>query len=92
MTTSGMLLPDALTLTHLALIVAGAVIGYLWWWARECRCEKCAFHVNEARVARLRHAELKHDTAHKGFGFKDGAKDYLPCDDDTCPRNPKRLE
>lgn len=59
-------------------------------WDHGCRCEKCSFHVNEQRIARLRADELRHDADHKGFGFKAGEPDRFSCGDDNCNRNPRK--
>ena len=55
----------------------------LAWLARHrnCNCEKCAFHQNEARVERLRKKEQDHDAEHN----------WGDCRDRTCPRNGKRV-
>lgn len=82
---------SALLFHKLAILLLLIVVCYLWWWTSQCRCEKCAFHVNEQRMARLREAEAQHDNEHKGWDFATGEwKDKLPCRDPSCPRNPKR--
>lgn len=82
---------EALDICHIALAAVGALTVILWLIPGPCVCEKCAFHTNERRMAKVRQAELEHDTAHKGFGFREGAKDYLWCDDEECPRNPPKV-
>lgn len=65
-------------------------------------CPKCAFHVNERRMRGLeadrkrveeaeRQQALRHDVAHKGWGWATGDPDVSNCDDETCPRNKKRV-
>jgi hypothetical protein len=89
-----------LDLLHAALLVTMGGVIYLWWWARTCRCEKCAFHVNEQRVARLTREQevrdwaesqkhLHHEVAHKGWGYDKGDPDITDCADKACPRNRK---
>lgn len=91
---------------HNTLVTIGiACMFALAWlgWARRCSCEKCAFHRNEDRMERLRAAEtaekykadqatLRHDYEHKGGGFRDGDPDRFNCPDDTCARNPRRVD
>lgn len=72
-----------------ALALALLSLAYFGWWGKECRCDKCAYHVNERRMAALRQAELRHDLAHKGFGWKEGDPDLFPCNQAGCDRNPK---
>lgn len=53
---------------HNVLIVIGVVaLIVLAFLAldRGCRCEKCSFHVNEARLTRLRRKEEAHQQGHK---------------------------
>lgn len=65
-------------------------------------CPKCSFHVNEQRMKRLeadrlrieeveRQKKLRHDVDHKGWGWALGDPDVMDCDDETCPRNKKRV-
>lgn len=77
---------DVLSLA-LAIAMLGALLLYLM--PGPCRCEKCGFHVNERRMAAERQRELKHDVAHKGFGYRDGDPDMYACGDEQCPRNPQ---
>ncbi len=86
-----------------ALVLALALVYVYGWLDRKgCRCEKCAFHTNERRMAILKQkedferrqadqADLQHDYWHKGAGWTDTMPDKFPCPDKTCPRNPKRV-
>jgi hypothetical protein len=61
------------------LLVAGAALfalAKLAWVAGSCHCGKCAYHVNENRMARHRKDEARHQAAHRAWGS---------CGDDTCP-------
>lgn len=71
------------------VMLAAAALLWLAWMARwrPCRCEKCAFHQNEARVERLKQAERKHDALHKGFGYTQSTPDLYKCSDPECYRN-----
>lgn len=90
---------DAVQVLQAALVVVGALAVVLWRLPGPCVCEKCAFHTNERRMAALRreeerqaHVALAHDTEHKGFGFKEGARDVRDCMDEACARNKTRVE
>jgi hypothetical protein len=50
-------------------------------WSRGCRCGKCAFHINERRMADLRQQEEQHDYAHRMWD---------DCGTKACPRNGER--
>lgn len=85
----------------IAIIAAAAAIGgYLWglFTAAPCDCPKCAFHVNERRMKgyeadrkRQESAELqtrlRHDAAHKGWGWAPGDPDKFNCEAEDCARN-----
>jgi len=68
---------EAVPVLQGALAAAGALGVLLWLVPGECRCEKCAFHANERRMAAVRRAEIEHDAAHKGFGYRDGDRDSM---------------
>lgn len=98
---------DAVTIMAVAGVV-GSLAGYAYGYvtgrcSKDNPCGKCAFHVNEQRMARLeeehrrveeakRQAEIRHDVAHKGFGWATGAKDQYNCADESCARNVKGRE
>lgn len=73
-----------------AVVVAYAVGVYTAKCSPANPCPKCAYHANEGRMARLRQADLNHDTEHKGFGWKTGAPDIRDCHDEACSRNRPR--
>jgi len=78
---------------------AGFVYGYLTGrCTKDNPCPKCAFHVNEQRVERLtaererveeqeRQITLRHDAAHKGWGWAEDKPDRYNCTDEKCSRN-----
>lgn len=76
-----------------AVVMAAACSYLLWLLPGPCKCEKCAFHVNERRVARLAKDEAQreevHNINHKGFGYGDKTPDRMSCPDEQCSRNPK---
>lgn len=81
--------------------LAGYVYGYMTGrCSPESPCPKCAFHVNEGRMARYeadrkrsdeaaRQLGLRHDAEHKGFGWATNEPDKYNCHDETCARNVK---
>jgi hypothetical protein len=85
--------------------VVGSLAGYAYGYvtgrcSKDNPCPKCAFHVNEQRMAKLeaehqrveeakRQMELRHDAAHKGFGWALGEPDKYNCGDEACARNVK---
>lgn len=88
----------ALELLSYATLMGMCVSYLLWLLPGRCRCEKCSFHVNERRVARLeadrvrveereRQIVLRHDAEHKGWGWATGAEDRFNCADEKCNRN-----
>lgn len=97
--------PEEVLSTTAALAVGGTMIGYIVGvitgrCSPESPCPKCAFHVNEGRMRRYeadraradeitRQQELRHDAAHKGFGWATGGPDKYNCADESCARNVK---
>lgn len=93
--------PDLLILGAGAVALIGYVVGvYTGRCTPDNPCPKCSFHVNEGRMRKYeadqkrieevtRQKELRHDAAHKGWGWATGAPDILNCEDETCPRNVK---
>jgi hypothetical protein len=83
-----------------AVVMAAAASYLLWLLPGPCRCDQCSFHVNERRMAKARAAEeymgqeeLRHEAAHKGFGFKDSDPDKYMCFTADCPRNrPRKMD
>jgi hypothetical protein len=71
------------TLPVEAVYVAVLALFALAWYARwrPCTCEKCSYHQNEVRVARLRKADEDHDFTHRNWG---------KCANRECPRNERR--
>lgn len=91
---------EALSFALLAALAWSFAITY---WARECRCAQCQFHVHERRVAAAKakseaetaarkQADLRHEYEHKGGGWQDGDPDRFDCRDDSCRRNRRRVD
>lgn len=74
---------STLMLNKGALALALGALAYLRWWASECRCEKCGFHVNEARMKRAREADKDHSDTHRSWG---------KCGNPDCPDNPREVD
>lgn len=83
---------DALMFHKFALLLAVSASLYLWWWAKECRCEKCAFHANERRMEAARRKDREHDAQHRGYNYLTGKwdSDQYNCEDSHCSRNKER--
>jgi len=80
-------MPDA-ELIRLGAIVVIAIAIILWMIPVKCKhgCPAC----DRDRVEAIkRHKEIQHDAEHKGFAYREGDPDRLPCHDDACSRNPR---
>ncbi len=66
--------PNALSVA-LVVLVAGGVL--LWRIPGPCTCEKCAFHTNEARMAREAKRADQHRDRHRIWT-------QVPWEDDRC--------
>lgn len=85
------------------LAAAAALVGYVTGIkTARCTasnpCPKCAFHVNEGRMAQYeadhkriaeveKQKELRHNAAHKGWGWAEDKQDEYNCHDEGCARN-----
>lgn len=92
----------------IAIAGVATLVGYLVGYAtgrcsKDNPCAKCSYHVNEQRVARMeaerlrveeqeRQIVLRHDMEHKGAGALPRDPDKFSCSDETCARNPKRVD
>lgn len=94
------MIPYELAIAIPAVIaLAGYLMGYRTGrCSKDNPCAQCSFHVNEQRMARATaeqervdeakaNLELRHDAAHKGWGWATGEPDIQDCPDATCSRN-----
>jgi len=95
------MLIEKVGILQMAVIFMSAFTALLWLLPAPCKCEKCAFHTNERRVAKLKRAEeieeqrakdevRRHDFQHTGGSFAPNPPDVYDCITPTCPRNKGR--
>ena len=88
-------------LLQLGLVISIFGTVYLWWWAKECRCDHCAFHRHErserARTLVMRQEEEqarrryeRHERIHRGWDYQEKDTDVWDCPDPACKRNKGR--
>ena len=77
-------------LLQAVVVMFGLVIIWLWHETWACRCPDCVKHTRERADRERRQAELRHNAAHKGYGWRDSDPDRFRCPDDGCPRNPSQ--
>lgn len=64
------------------MMVAGAAmvtLGVVAHNRRNCTCEKCGFHVNEARLNREKDRARRHRALHAGYALKWGSPNCPDC-------------